>query len=78
MMFAFRLFFLLFCLSTTAVFAQTSVNNSCKPPISRARWHDDIDKAQKRLIEQKINAGENEDLNFFITGSLTKKVDALQ
>lgn len=78
MMFAFRLFFFLSCLNTTIVFAQTSVTNGCKPPISRARWHDDIDKAQKRLIEQKINAGENEDLNFFITGSLTKKVDALQ
>ncbi|HUC80545.1 MAG TPA: hypothetical protein VMR70_06490, partial [Flavisolibacter sp.] len=65
-------------LNVTAGTAQTSVDKGCKPPISRARWHDDVDKAQKRLLEQKINAGENDDLNFFVTGAVTKKVDALQ
>jgi hypothetical protein len=80
MMFAFRLFslFLISCLSTTSVFAQTSVDKGCKPPISRVRWHDDIDKAQRRLVDLKINAGENADLNFFVSAALSKKVDALQ
>jgi hypothetical protein len=79
MMFAFKLSILVSCLlTTTAAFAQTSVDKGCKPPISRARWHDDIDKAQRRLSDGQINAGENEDLNFFITAALTKRVDALQ
>ena len=65
-------------LSVTDGTAQTSVDKGCKAPIGRQRWHDDIDKAQRRLIEQKVNAGENDDLNFFITAALTKRVDALQ
>lgn len=76
MTYPFGLLLLLFC---SAVSAQTAVDkNNCKPPISRARWHDDIDKAQRRLLEQKVNAGENEDLNFFVNSALTKKVDVLQ
>ena len=78
MTFSFRLLLLLPFVYSTVATAQTSVNQGCKPPISRARWHDDIDKAQKRLLDQKINAGDNEDLNFFVNGALTKKVDALQ
>ncbi|HYO20755.1 MAG TPA: hypothetical protein VER36_00025 [Flavisolibacter sp.] len=74
----FRLLFILFVLALNSVVAQTSIDKGCKPPISRVRWHDDIDKAQRRLIDQKINAGENDDLNFFVNGALTKKVDALQ
>jgi len=50
----------------------------CKPPIGRVLWHDKIDKAQKRLAEQKINSGDNEDLNYFVSQAITKKVDALQ
>ena len=64
-------------------YAQTSVSynstdKGCKPPITRVRWHDDVDKAQKRLVDLKINAGDNEDLNFFITQALTHRVDAVQ
>jgi hypothetical protein len=78
-----RLFLLLFSLQAVSTIAQTSIaqptlDKGCKPPISRIRWHDDIDKAQKKLVDQKINDGENEDLNFFITQALTKKIDALQ
>ena len=71
------LLFLLTAFNTLDAAAQTSVSG-CKPPISRERWHDDINKAQRRLIDQKVNAGDNDDLNFFVNGSLTKKVDALQ
>lgn len=82
MSFPIRLFLMLFLMQAANAVAQTSMAQSsdkgCKPPISRARWHDDIDRAQKKLIEQKINAGENEDLNFFITQALTTKVDGLQ
>src|SRR5687768_7306763 len=83
MSFLFKLLSFSALLSTTTVFAQTSVaqisaDKGCRPPISRARWHDDIDKAQRRLIEQKVNAGDNEDLNFFVNQSVTKRVDALQ
>ena len=55
--------------------AQTTV---CKPPIGRVLWHDKIDRAQKRLVDQKINTGDNEDLNYFVNQAITKKVDALQ
>lgn len=75
----FWLCFFLFTGTATLTSAQTAVaDKSCKPPISRARWHDEIDKAQKRLLDLKLAAGENEDLNFFVAGALTKRVDALQ
>jgi hypothetical protein len=78
MTFPFRLLFLIAAVTTIDVTAQTSVDKDCKPPISRARWHDDIDKAQRQLVSQRINIGENEDLNFFVNAALTKRVDALQ
>jgi hypothetical protein len=55
--------------------AQTA---ACKPPIGRVLWHDKIDKAQKKLVDQKITTGENDDLNYFVSQAITKKVDALQ
>ena len=75
--------FLLLLLKGIDAYAQTSVSynstdKGCKPPITRVRWHDDVDKAQKRLVDLKINAGDNEDLNFFITQALTRRVDAVQ
>ncbi len=79
MTFSNRLLFLFLITQPIVSTAQTAVaDKGCKPPISRQRWHDDIDKAQRRLIEQKVNAGENEDLNFFVNGALTRRVDALQ
>lgn len=69
---------LLLATATATAIAQTSIGSGCKPPISRIRWHDEIDKAQKRLLDQKLAAGENEDLNFFIQGALVKRVDAMQ
>jgi len=79
MTFSNRLLFLFLIAQPIVSTAQTSVSDkACKPPISRARWHDDIDKAQKKLIDQKVGAGDNEDLNFFVNGALTKRVDAIQ
>src|SRR6476620_7581527 len=79
MIFSNRFLFLLLISQPIISTAQTAVSDKgCKPPISRARWHDDIDKAQRRLVDQKVNSGDNEDLNFFVTGALTKRVDAMQ
>ncbi|RYF84944.1 MAG: hypothetical protein EON98_07865, partial [Chitinophagaceae bacterium] len=74
-----RLFFFCCTIASTAI-AQTSVSadKGCRPPITRVRWHDDIDKSQKRLVDLKVNAGDNEDLNFFVNQALTKRIDALQ
>src|SRR5687768_2012179 len=83
MNFLFRLLSFSVLLNATDSIAQTSISQvssdkGCRPPISRARWHDDIDRAQKKLIDQKINAGDNEDLNFFVNQAVTKRIDALQ
>jgi hypothetical protein len=78
MTFSFRLLFLFTIAQSTIATAQTSIDKGCKPPISRIRWHEDIDKVQRRLVDQKVNAGDNDDLNFFVNAALTKRVDALQ
>ncbi|GAC1418436.1 MAG: hypothetical protein NVSMB67_06200 [Flavisolibacter sp.] len=63
--------------------AQLVVKN-CKPPKSRELWHDRIDKEQRNALraegkaELVFHAGFNEDINYFITESLTRKVDDLQ
>ncbi|HVF82080.1 MAG TPA: hypothetical protein VM884_09110, partial [Flavisolibacter sp.] len=75
MIYPLQLAFLSLTLLSSAAQAQTSV---CKPPIGRVLWHDRIDKAQKKLAEQKIAAGDNEDLNYFVSQAITKRVDALQ
>ncbi|MFL5771892.1 MAG: hypothetical protein ACJ75F_01960 [Flavisolibacter sp.] len=72
-------------------FAQTSVSYSqvltdqgCKPPIGRVLWHDRIDREQKNTLkadgraDMDFKAGNNEDLNYFITQAITRKVDQLQ
>ncbi len=67
----------LLLLSSTYIQAQP-VDKGCKPPIGRVLWHDRIDKAQKKLVDQKINISDNEDLTYFISLSLTRHVDAVQ
>lgn len=67
--------------------AQTFAKNtipSCKPPISRVLWHDKIDNAQKAALradgkaDELFYTGANDDVNYFVTQSLTKKVDEMQ
>ncbi len=71
-----------FQLSLLSLVLLSSVANAqptgCKPPIGRVLWHDRIDKAQKKLVDQKITVGDNEDLNYFVSQAITKRVDALQ
>lgn len=79
MTFAFRITLPFLLIASLASAQSTAVSAvGCKPPISRIRWHDDIDKAQKKLIEQKLIAGDNDEINFSVTNALVKRVDALQ
>lgn len=66
------------------LYSQSIQEKGCKPPIGRALWHDRIDREQKNALradgkaDGKFHAGNNEDINYFVTQSLTLKVDALQ
>lgn len=63
-------------------YAQT--DKGCKPPIGRVLWHDRIDREQKNALradgraDQLFYAGNNEDINYFVTEALTQRIDALQ
>src|SRR5690349_15962585 len=63
-------------------YAQT--DNNCKPPIGRALWHDRIDREQKNALKADgrggslFFAGNNEDVNYFVTQTLVQRIDALQ
>src|SRR5688572_27353524 len=58
-------------------FAQTSVAPVCKPPIGRALWHDRLDREQKNAIKG-FQGSINEDVKYFVSQSLTTKVDHIQ
>jgi hypothetical protein len=58
-------------------FAQPPKNNICKPPIGRALWHDRLDREQKNAIKT-FQGAINEDVRYFVSQSLTLKVDNLQ
>ncbi|MFN2439715.1 MAG: hypothetical protein ABR503_10990, partial [Chitinophagaceae bacterium] len=79
-----NLFFGFFFFLTYHSFSQNNIDKGCKPPINRARWHDLIDKEQKNALkaDKKVDnffqASADEDINFWVTQSLTKKIDALQ
>ncbi len=78
------LFFGLFSIFAHNSISQTNINNDCKPPINRARWHDLIDKEQRNALkaDKKADnffyASADEDINFLVTQSLIKRIDALQ
>ncbi|MDQ6609347.1 MAG: hypothetical protein M3Y85_05960 [Bacteroidota bacterium] len=75
MSYPFQLLIIVLLFLSSLANAQTS---TCKPPIGRVLWHDKIDKAQKKLVELKITAGDNEDLNYFVNQAITKRIDAIQ
>lgn len=70
-----------FLMSLNAL-AQT--DKGCKPPIGRVLWHDRIDREQKNALkadgraDQLFYAGNNEDINYFVTQNLVQKIDVLQ
>ena len=68
----------LFLFSSFTLAAQTAVSNTCKPPIGRQRWHDNIDKAQAAAIRAGLTKGDNDDVVHFVNTALVQQVDALQ
>jgi hypothetical protein len=64
--------------------AQPPQDKGCKPPINRARWHDLIDKEQRNAlkadgrVDAQFIAGNNDDINYFVTQALTLRVDNIQ
>ena len=57
-------------------FAQTQLNEGCKPPKYRELWHDQVDREQKNAL--KIYQGSDETVKYYVTQSLTKTVDGIQ
>lgn len=63
-------------------YAQT--DKGCKPPIGRALWHDRIDREQKNALkadgkaDQVFYAGNNEDINYYVTQAINQRIDDLQ
>lgn len=64
--------------------AQPPVDKGCKPPKNRELWHDRIDREQRNALkadgkaDNYFQAGNNDDINYFITQAITEKVDELQ
>lgn len=64
--------------------AQSRTTPDCKPPISRVRWHDLIDAEQRNALRADgkadglFFAGNNEDVNYILTQTLTQRIDAIQ
>ncbi len=80
-----------FFLTTVATYAQgVSITDTVKvpspftPAFARQTFHDRVDKAQKLILASDGKADKiftpsaNEDVNFLVTQSLVKRVDALQ
>lgn len=63
-------------------YAQT--DKGCKPPIGRALWHDRIDREQRNALkadgkaDQVFYAGNNEDINYYVTQAINQRIDDLQ
>src|SRR6478672_8879966 len=64
--------------------AQPKPDKGCKPPKNRELWHDRIDREQRNALkadgkaDNYFQAGNNEDINYFITQAIIEKVDELQ
>src|SRR4051812_49153880 len=74
----------LFLVLSTTAFAQTSPDKSCKPIKSRELWHDRIDREQRNAlkadgrVDAEFKAGNNDDVNYYVTQALTRRIDDLQ
>src|ERR1043165_4529514 len=74
-----RVVFCTCCLFTApALFAQTSIDKGCKPPLSRERWHSDIDKAQALALKSGFANGNNEEVTHYVNHALVQRVDDIQ
>ncbi len=69
---------------TSVFYSHVALDKGCKPPIGRVLWHDRIDREQKNTLradgkaDMEFKAGNNDDLNYFITRAITNRVDDLQ
>ena len=64
------------------VYTQTSLfnghdNTGCKPPFNRQRWHDLIDASQRNAL-RAFQGSSNEEVKYYVTQALTKRIDDLQ
>jgi hypothetical protein len=65
-------------------FGQTTTDKGCKPPKNHELWHDRIDREQKNALradgraDQVFYTGNNDEVNYYVTLSLTKRIDELQ
>jgi hypothetical protein len=78
---------LVFCFSFLAAIsslAQSNMDKGCKPPKNREWWHDRIDREQRNALradgkaDQYFQAGNNDEVNYYVTQAITRKVDQLQ
>lgn len=59
-------------------------DKGCKVPKNHELWHDRIDREQKNALkadgraDQSFTAGSNEDVNYYVTLALTRRIDDLQ
>ena len=58
-------------------FAQTNNDKGCKPPKNHELWHDRIDREQRGALKT-FKEGNNEEINYYVTQALSKKIDELQ
>lgn len=52
-------------------------NTGCKPPFNRQRWHDLIDASQRNALKI-FQGGSNEEVKYYVTQALTRRIDDLQ
>ncbi|MBB1283126.1 hypothetical protein HRH25_01990 [Flavisolibacter sp. BT320] len=61
-----------------ALSAQSVTDLTCKPPISRRLWHDNVDKAQAAVLKSGLAKGDNDDVVHYVNHALIQQVNALQ
>ncbi len=78
------LFTVLLASAFYCLFAQAGTAKKFKVDIKRALFHDNVDREQKNALKTDGKADDlfrmsaDEDINFFVTQALTKKIDQLQ
>src|SRR5437764_6771255 len=75
---------LITCITISFGYQSFAQNQGCKPPKNRELWHDRIDREQRNALKADgkadnfFQAGSNEDINYFITQAIIRRVDELQ
>jgi hypothetical protein len=75
---------LIICITISIGYQSFAQSQGCKPPKNRELWHDRIDREQRNALKADgkadnfFQAGSNEDINYFITQAIIRRVDDLQ